>query len=230
MFRGKLSILSPKYKSNMSEILQPDLTNGDQQFTTKLQQVLPFILGGLGVVLILAGVGINYIKGIQNTISIPSQSLHEASIAGETVIKTIKVDVSGAVGRPGVYELPYDSRTENVLIAAGGLVAKADRKYISKSINLAQRLTDGAKVYFPFVDEASSGSIGNGISGLNNLSNLININLAAEASLDTLPGIGPVTAQKIISGRPYQNISELVSKKVISNSVYTKIKDRIAVY
>ena len=59
---------------------------------------------------------------------------------------------------------------------------------------------------------------------------LININTSDLKSLDSLSGIGPVYAQNIIEHRPYSNTSELVSKGVIPNNTYLKIKDKISVY
>jgi len=62
------------------------------------------------------------------------------------------------------------------------------------------------------------------------ISGKININTASEAQLDTLYGIGPVRAGKIIANRPYSSIEELVSKKVLGESTLEKIKDQITVY
>ena len=59
---------------------------------------------------------------------------------------------------------------------------------------------------------------------------LININNASESELDSLPGIGKVTAQKIISGRPYQTIKELKTRKIVGNSTFEKIKNLISVF
>ena len=59
---------------------------------------------------------------------------------------------------------------------------------------------------------------------------MVNINTASETELDALPGVGPVTAQKIISNRPYQKIDDLVSKKAVGASVFSKIKDQISIY
>lgn len=59
------------------------------------------------------------------------------------------------------------------------------------------------------------------------MSQLININTASEAELDKLPGIGPVTATKIITSRPYSAPEELLTKKVVSSSTWGKIKELI---
>ena len=58
----------------------------------------------------------------------------------------------------------------------------------------------------------------------------VNINTASQSDLESLPGIGPVTASKIISDRPYQIVEDLVNKKAVSKAVFEKIKDQIVVY
>jgi len=146
-------------------------------------------------------------------------------------VKTIIVDVEGAVVKPGVYKLPQESRIQDGLIAAGGLSAQADRQYIAKNLNLATKLNDGTKIYIPAIDEdtakvpASDNSSQGVIAG-----NTININTASESELDTLPGIGPVTARKITTGRPYNSISDLLDRKIVSSKVFDQIKDKIATY
>jgi competence protein ComEA len=140
------------------------------------------------------------------------------------------VDIEGAVVKPGVYSLPLGSRLKDGLIMAGGLSASADREKIAKSMNLAARLTDGAKVYFPKQGEISSTvNTQSGVVSSSDVSTLININEASEGQLDTLYGVGPATAQKIIGGRPYSDIQELLTKKIVSRSVFDKIKDRISI-
>ena len=146
---------------------------------------------------------------------------------------TIFVDLQGAVEKPGVYELPLGSRMNDMLILAGGFSAEADREWVARSLNLAQKLADGAKIYIPAklatrLPAEASAKAGN--SQLVNISNLININTASAAQLDTLWGIGPATAQKIIDGRPYQDINDLRTKKLVKANVWEAIKDKITVY
>ena len=191
---------------------------------TRLRRLIPFILAGIGVFFIAIGILANYIKKEHNIVLDSTGRETAGTVSAEIKVKTIVVDISGAVEQAGVYSVPYDSRISNVLITAGGLSPKADRKYISRYINLAQRVSDGMKIYIPFENEIAS----NPVTQLNN--NPININSASTSELDSLPGIGSTTANKIISGRPYGNISELVSKKIISASVYEKIKDKISIY
>lgn len=141
-----------------------------------------------------------------------------------TKIQEIMVDVEGAVIASGVYRLPQGARVKDALIAAGGLAAFADKDFVVKSINLASKLMDGQKIYFPRVNESISNS-----AVSDGKSSLIDINSASKEELDSLPGIGPVTAEKIISLRPYLEISELLSKKAVTSRVFEQIKEKIAV-
>lgn len=140
----------------------------------------------------------------------------------------IKADIEGAVARPGVYELASGSRVQDLLISAGGLAAGADREWLAKNLNQAAKLIDGGKIYIPTVNQNKKGDIGIGNQELVNKQ--ISINSASLNELDTLPGVGPVTAQKIIDNRPYQTLEELVSKKAVGQSVFEKIKDKITLY
>lgn len=138
----------------------------------------------------------------------------------------ISVDVEGAVMRPGLYNLPSSSRVKDALVAAGGVAQEADRDWLAKKVNLAAKLTDGGKIYILKVGEepiSSGDSIGITVQGA------ININTADSATLDTLPGVGKVTSEKIIGNRPYSSIEDLVSKKVIGSSAFEKLKDKITV-
>lgn len=145
--------------------------------------------------------------------------------------KTILVDIEGAVGKPGVYKLPENSRIQDGLVAAGGLSAKADRDYIAKNLNLATRLTDGSKVFIPIIGQAVNSALVLTASSEGIIVGvLININTASQSQLESLPGIGPVTAQKIIAGRSYSTVDELLNKKIVGNKVFVQIKEKISVY
>lgn len=143
----------------------------------------------------------------------------------------IVVDIEGAVLKSGVYTLSSDSRLKDALVAAGGLSAEADREWVAKNLNLAVRLSDGAKIYVPAKGEAQRDTSIKSIKGSTDVAGgQININSASEGELDSLPGVGPVTAQKIIAGRPYASIEDLLNKKIVGSKVFSQIKDRITVY
>lgn len=176
--------------------------------------IFAFFLLVVGIFLLLPK------KGEENQISI----IEENQVTGSA---ELFVDVSGAVVKPGVYKLAYGSRVVDAINVAGGFSSLADPNFISKGINLAQKLSDGAKIYVPQKGESGS-TLGAGSSF--EASGLININSATANQLDTLPGIGPVTAQKIISGRPYSRIEELLEKKIVGATIFEKIKDKISVF
>jgi len=188
---------------------------------------------GLGGVILL-GLGVIFFR--LNSADKPKiEIISSDSSQGAT---TIFVDIQGAVQNPGVYELPANSRINDLLIRAGGLSASADREWVSKNINLAQKLQDGIKIYIPnqkevrqFGGPALSTTAGGEVAGVSGaIAGKININTASQAQLESLWGIGEKRAADIIANRPYQSIEELVTKAKIPQSVVEKIKDKITIY
>jgi competence protein ComEA len=152
-----------------------------------------------------------------------------SSVKATVQVNLFAVDIEGQVRSPGVYKLKQNSIVQDVLVASGGLNAIADRDWVAKNLNLALKITDGQKIYIPRIGETNiqASSPNSQVLGSTLATNLININLASETDLDSLPGIGPVTAAKIINNRPYSNINELLNKKVVSQKVFDEIKDKI---
>lgn len=185
--------------------------------------LLFFLIG-----LILLGGGLIYLlmdRQKDPEITIKHLDKESANIAKNILFK---VDVSGAVNKPGVVELPSNSRVQEALIHAGGFAPNADANWITKNLNLAAKLIDGQKIYVPFANELTNTPNTPNISNNSNIS--ININDASAKTLEDLPGVGAVTAEKIISGRPYESIEQLLEKKTVGKSVFEKIKDKITVY
>lgn len=183
---------------------------------------LPIALSLVGLVLIIGGI---FASGLSKQ---KPKEFPKASLVDTT--KTIAIDVSGAVKTPGVYNLKEDARIEDAIAAAGGFNSQANEEYISKSLNLAQKLVDGSKVYIPSEGDASVPTTSSQTGAVAGINSKVNINTSSQAEIEALPGIGPVTASKIISDRPYQTIEELTGKKVVSKAVFEKIKDEIVVY
>ena len=151
------------------------------------------------------------------------------------------IDIAGAVENPDVYETTSGARLKDVLILAGGLSAEADREYFSRNFNLARIITDQEKIYIPSLTEVNNGLFIESQKMLDYVSpsdsaqgettstanQKININSASLEELDQLPGVGKVTAQKIIQNRPYKSVEELLNKKVVNKNVYEQIKNQI---
>ena len=121
-----------------------------------------------------------------------------------STLALIAVHVAGNVLHPGVFDLPVDSRVVDAIRLAGGATSIADLN----AINLANHLTDGQQVYVPAIGEkippsiASGSPTGDGASSAtSSIDYPININIADVALLDELPGVGPATAQAIVTYR-----------------------------
>ena len=130
------------------------------------------------------------------------------------------VDISGAVVSPGVYQLVNGDRIKDALVAAGGLTGLADRDFVATTINLAAKVADGDKIYIP----AAGSEVAGAATGR------VNLNKATTNELMSLDEIGTARAQAIIDNRPYAAAADLVAKKVISQTIFEKIKDKVAVY
>src|SRR5687768_9041464 len=152
--------------------------------------------------------------------------------SGEAVIlrpvpteRPVIVHISGAVPRPGVYALPEGSRVQDAIAAAGGFLAEAEKT----QINLAALLVDGEKLDIPFIEGGSPVLPTPGLTVVAATTELININTASQSELESLPGIGPTTAQKIIEYREqngeFVTIEELINVSGIGPGLYDRIKD-----
>jgi competence protein ComEA len=141
------------------------------------------------------------------------------------------IDVQGAVKRPGVVLLPPGSRVADALEAAGGYSRQADLNAAAASLNLAATLTDGAQVYVPVIGVAAQpGSAGGGSTPAAGGSGLVNLNTATPEELEALPGIGPVTVQKIVAARatqPLGSLDEMVAAQIIDRGQLEDIRDLV---
>jgi len=157
----------------------------------------------------------------------------------------IFIDVSGAVKKPNLYQIDFGARLKDVVDKAGGLSDEADTVFFNRNFNLARTVSDQEKIYVPSMMEINNGIFiqnqrtldytsptvsSTGIASNAPTDNLlINLNSATIEELDQLPGIGQTTANKIIKNRPYSNIEELLTKKVVNKGVYEKIKALISI-
>jgi competence protein ComEA len=137
----------------------------------------------------------------------------------------IKVHIGGAVVSPGVYTFKAGDRVEDAVTAAGGFTAEANRD----SLNLAARLLDGQQIIISKLGEPTPTPSASG-RGTPTPSK-ININTASLPELESLTGIGPVTAQKIVDYRlqngPFKRLEDLLDLKLVPASTFDKIKEMI---
>lgn len=159
----------------------------------------------------------------------------DATESGALGRRTIKVDVGGAVEKPGVYSLFYGARIEDAIVAAGGLASSVSQKILTKAVNRAQVISDGGKVYIPTLDDEKKmqDNILDGITTSHNIYDdkqgitTISINTASQNALESLSGVGPTIASKIIENRPYTSLEELVTKKIVGKKLYDKVKAQL---
>jgi competence protein ComEA len=114
----------------------------------------------------------------------------------------------------------------DALRAAGGYTPKADLNAAAGALNLAAVLADGAQVYVPMRGAAAAGGGAPPTAG----GGLVNLNTAAPEELDALPGIGPVTVQKIVAARaeqPFATLDEMVAREVIDRGQLEDIRDLV---
>jgi competence protein ComEA len=178
------------------------------------------IIGVLVSLLVLAGVVMYMRRPTPQPIEIvePSPSPIPTPVQ-------IAVYITGAVVNPGVHYLPEGSRIEEALQAAGGPTAEADLN----RINLARRVHDEEQIYVPQVGEENPLAPSGGPSG----GSLININTATPAEMETLPGIGPTLAQRIVDYReahgPFVAIEDVMNVQGIGEGLFSEIRDLITV-
>ena len=140
----------------------------------------------------------------------------------------ITVDVKGAVKAPGIYDLPVGSRINDAVQKAGGLTDNAD----SKSINLAQKISDETLVYVPTREEVTSQETPS--SSSNSKGNKkVNLNKASLEELKQVKGLGAKRAQDIINYRQnngkFKSVDDLKKVSGIGAKTVEKLKEYVTV-
>jgi len=150
----------------------------------------------------------------------------------EDISSEIIVHITGSIQNPGIVTIPKGSRIIDVISSAGGATSDAD---FSK-INLAYIVSDAQKIYIPSInDDFSETNYISSLPGKNvleeNLSTKININTASQSELETLPGVGPSTALKIINYRTkngnFEKIEDIMNIPGIGEAKFKNLKDYI---
>ena len=217
--------------------------------------LLIFFLLGLASGLILSNIekesieylieGIREEKVIGESIAVIEEDIplleEEVEVEQEVDICPIRVDISGAVKNPGVYCLEQNSVIVDLIKKAGGLSIEVAAKYLAMRINLASILYDNSKIYIPFEEDSICELVKFSLpkevlnitepkppqeSGGDEVA-CVSINSASSEQLQSLTGVGPSTAQKIIDGRPYEKIEDILNVSGIGQATYEKFKDQI---
>ncbi|MBP9817433.1 helix-hairpin-helix domain-containing protein [Candidatus Shapirobacteria bacterium] len=193
----------------------------------------------LGLALVVIGLGMSWADKFKQTgqkVELVKGKVTPTGV-GPTKIVQLTVEVAGEVIKPAVYKLSAGSRINDALILAGGLAAKADREWVERNINKAEILKDGEKIYIPekiqtlnskaqIIEKTTTSNI------LGVKTEIISLNTATVEDLDTLSGIGPALAQRIIDYREknggFKNIEEIKLVSGIGDKVFEKIKDKLS--
>lgn len=175
------------------------------------------------VVLALGGLAIAVIVGIVRGAG-SAQSVTPAPVTVATASASLYVHVSGAVRAPGLYVLHPDARVVDAVAAAGGFADDAE----AAGVNLARTVSDGEQLVVPRVGEAApAGPSGVAADGR------VNLNTADETALDTLPGVGPAIAGRIIEWREsngrFASVDDLLSVSGIGPKMLESIRDLVTV-
>ncbi len=177
-------------------------------------------------VITLIGLFMAYLPSEETTqVYNPNQSDYE-----EPILEYIYVDIKGYVYNPGVYKLEKNTRLFQLITQAGGLVVDADEH----AINLSMLLQDEQVIYIPSINEVyadTNGGVNDDV--IDDVPGLININTSSKIDLESLPGIGPATAQSIIDYRDdtglFIEIEDIMNVPGIGESTYNDIKDLITI-
>ncbi len=167
--------------------------------------------------------------------AVPSDRAMASPNGAAAVGLPLIVDVEGAVVQPGLHQVADGSRVGDAIAAAGGYAPSVDIEASGRDLNLAARVSDGEQIRVPALGDAvtqsaaapSAASDGSSSSATGGL---IDLNHATAEELDTLPGIGPVTAAKIIDARTqalFATVDELQSRGVVGQATFDKLRDLV---
>jgi competence protein ComEA len=193
------------------------------------------LIGAVAFALAMGGSEAGTVDGPETTTR-PVTSGSPAAALGQIV-----VDVAGAVANPGLYHLGSGARVGDAIDAAGGFGPRVDVDRVGQELNLAATMSDGDQVRVPSRDDppagpggggtggsAGGGSAGGGSGG----GGLVDLNTASQSELEALPGIGPVTAEKIIAARteaPFRTVDELRERGLVGEKTFTDIRPLVTV-
>ncbi len=190
------------------------------------------------VIFLVVGLGNTKSLSGSSTVTAPAAEASDASSAVPSEMASVQqlfIQVVGAVEKPGVYVLPVKARVYEAIALAGGFTKSADQA----SVNLVRELVDGEQILVLeiYLDQASATGIGGIVvpnsSGRAPAQPKINLNRAGLSELDTLPGVGPALAQRIVDWRtangPFKKIADLTKVSGIGEKLIANLKDLVVI-
>lgn len=189
-------------------------------------------LGGV-IVLALLGVGAAVVGAVVTpggqTVTVEAPPADEnAALDSAPVVEVVVLHVLGAVSQPGIVELPLGARVVDAIAAAGGPSDDADLG----GVNLARVVVDGEQLRVPRIGEAPASAGAAAVPGAS-ADGRVNLNTADAAALETLPGVGPAIAARIIAWRdengPFRSVDELTAVSGIGEKTLEGLRDQATV-
>ena len=149
------------------------------------------------LVVALVGLGVRHVRAgtPRAALAVAPIRVSPAASTRPRAVPGLVIDVEGAVRRPGLVRLPVGSRVADAVARAGGVTRRADRS----GVNFAAPVSDGQQVLVPL--RGGAGAAASPASGGTASSGPVSLSTATAEQLDALPGVGPVTAQKIVDYR-----------------------------
>lgn len=207
------------------------------------------LTGGAAVLLAVGAFALAFGTGSSGSVAVEGGSPLGAVASGATAsadpvalapdARFLVVEIVGAVDHPGVFRLPTDARVGDLVTAAGGYGPRVDTDRAGRELNLAAPLHDGDQIRVPSRDDApgatlrtNGGGGGPNPAGGGSTGGPVNLNRATAAELEALPGIGPVTAAKIISSRdeaPFVSVEDLRTRKLVGAKTFESLRDLVTV-
>lgn len=188
--------------------------------------LLTLVAVGALAALVTGGIVLGVTGAPDGSLTLPEDGAALAARAPAPSMADLVVDVSGAVRDPGVVRLDPGARVGDAIAAAGGFAPNADLAATAEQLNLAAPVADGEKVGVPaLADRPPAADPGAAASGSGT-----DLNRATAAELEDLPGIGEVTAARIVAARaesPFRSVDELRGRGLVSESVFAQVRELV---